>query len=85
MERLSRVISVVQEANFKEHLWKSDVFTLESDNREALDHHLWIKWVVGHIDLTFCHIDPLCQKSDVSLVVNLSERNQLEQPMKLIS
>ena len=81
MERLSRVISVVHEANFKEHLWKSG-------SRKFLGSgfdYLWIKWVVGDINLTFCHIDPLRQKSDVSLVVNLCKGKPLEPPTKLRS
>ena len=30
---------------------------------------------MGDIDLALCHIDPLCQQSDVPLVINLKGEN----------
>lgn len=30
---------------------------------------------MGDIDLALCHVDPLCQQSDVPLVINLKGEN----------
>ena len=90
IDRFSLVISVVQEANFNEHLWKSNVLWSGQENMPSRhcrpmvlwklfnwmvwDWDLWIKRVVSDIDLALGHIDSLSQKGDVALVIHLEEK-----------
>ena len=85
IDRFSLVISVVQEANFKEHLWKSQVWWSGHEDTpiscfmkvvqlDGWGWDLWIKRVVSDIDLALGHIDSLSQKGDVALVINLQEK-----------
>ena len=85
IDRFSLVISVVQEANFNEHLWKSNVLWSGHENMptscfmkvvqlDGWDLDLWIKWIVSDINLALGHIDSLSQKGDVALVIHLEEK-----------
>ena len=94
IDRFSLVISVVQEANFNEHLWKSNVLWSGQENMPSRhcrpmvlwklfnwmvwDWDLWIKRVVSDINLALGHIDSLSQKGDVALVIHLQEKQCID-------
>ena len=89
IDRFSLVISVVQEANFNEHLWKSYVLWSGQENMPTngfmkvvqLDGwglDLWIKWIVSDINLALGHIDSLSEKGDVALVIHLEEKQCID-------